>query len=120
MTRYICAVSFVFAALLGPYSGAQAVAATQEKEYYWTATSTVVFFLMSLILVVKPNLRSLSRLWFLSGLTWVILGWYIYFGKDFTEKPDTWLIISSVQTCVFFIFGCPVFATDPIAISTFT
>jgi len=120
MTRYIAVIAFFFSAILGPYSGTQAVAATQEQDYYMTATSTVVFFLMSLILAVKPNLRGLSRLWLVAGFAWVICGWVTYFRKDFTEKPETWLMISVVQTCAFGLFGIPVFITDPVAINIFT
>jgi len=85
-----------------------------------TATSTVVYFLMSLILAVKPNYRGLSRLWLVAGFAWVICGWVTYFRKDFTEKPETWLTISVVQTCLFGVFGVPVFITDPMAINIFT
>eukprot|EP00090_Calanus_glacialis_P037559 TRINITY_DN6480_c0_g1_i1.p1 TRINITY_DN6480_c0_g1~~TRINITY_DN6480_c0_g1_i1.p1 ORF type:complete len:166 (-),score=7.80 TRINITY_DN6480_c0_g1_i1:58-555(-) len=120
MTRYIAVIAFFFAALLGPYSGTQAVAASQEKDYYMTATLTVVFFLMSLILAVKPSLRGLSRLWLMSGFAWVICGWVTYFRKDFTEKPEIWLTISVVQTCLFGVFGVPIFITDPMAINIFT
>ena len=37
------------------------------------------------------------RLWFLVGCVWCVLGYVIYFRKDFTEKPVEWLYIASVS-----------------------
>jgi len=123
MKKYLLAVSCLFAAFLGPFSGVLAAAALGGKEpnVYYNAISTVVFFLLSLILVVKPSLRIFIRLWLLAGLVWVLSGWYTYFRKEFNEMPQQWLVVTVAQTSVYVVLAfLPVFLTDPCSLAMFT
>jgi len=123
MSRYTLVLGCVFAAVLGPYSGVLCTAAISgpDPKLHVNSVSTVILFLLSLGLIVRPNMRILSRLWLLAGLAWVLSGWVTYFRKEFSEMPERWLVVTVVQSCVFGILGfLPLFTTDPLAVAIFT
>merc|ERR1719394_571466 len=70
-----------FAAFLGPFSGVLMAAAVSgpDAKLYINAVTTLVFFIISLALVLRPSMRILSRLWLLAGFVWVLAGWVTYF-----------------------------------------
>jgi len=117
IARYSFLVGFLFSVLTGPYSGAQFVAGTQETDFYITAASTLVLFIFSLLMTVCNSKRIIMRLWFLVGCVWCVVGYVIYFRKDFTEKPVEWLYIASIQTGIFALCSLRLIFTDPWTIS---
>ena len=97
VSRYITGVGALFTLVLGPYSGAQYVAATMETDFYTTASLSLLVFIASLLMVISSHKRMVSRLWFMTGFAWVVTGYVIYLRKDFTEKPAEWLYVASVS-----------------------
>ena len=95
--RYISGVGALFTLIMGPYSGAQFVAATMETDFYTTASLSLLVFIASLLMVISSHKRMASRTWFMTGFTWVVTGYVIYLRKDFTEKPAEWLYVASVR-----------------------
>merc|ERR1719430_1646356 len=69
MSKYIRFISCLFAAILGPFSGVLAAAALggQEPNLYLNSTSTVIFFLLSLGLMIRPSFRIVARTWLIAG-----------------------------------------------------
>lgn len=123
MTKYTLVIGVMFASFLGPFSGMLAAAAADghDSNLYTNAGATTVFFLFSLGLVLRPNLRAITRLWLLAGLAWVLGGWITYFRKDFTEMPEQWLVVTVVQSVVYGLFAfLPLFTTDPCSVAIFT
>ena len=96
-SRYITGVGALFTLIMGPYSGAQFVAATMETDFYTTASLSLLVFIASLLMVISCHKRMVSRIWFMTGFTWVLTGYVIYLRKDFTEKPAEWLYVASVS-----------------------
>ena len=82
---------------MGPYSGAQYVAATMETDFYTTASLSLLVFIASILMVISSHKRMVSRVWFMTGFAWVVTGYVIYLRKDFTEKPAEWLYVASVS-----------------------
>merc|ERR1719500_62789 len=76
-----------FGAFLGPFSGVLMAAAVSgpDAKLYINAITTLVFFVLSLALVIRPSMRILSRLWLVAGFAWVLAGWITYFRKEFSE-----------------------------------
>merc|ERR1719397_2155686 len=105
-----------FGAFLGPFSGVLMAAAVSgpDAKLYINAVTTLVFFVISLALVIRPSMRILSRLWLVAGFAWVLAG------KEFSEMPERWLVVTVVQSCVYGMLGfIPLFTTDPISVSIF-
>jgi len=113
MERYITGVGALFTLIMGPYSGAQFVAATMETDFYTTASLSLLVFIASLLMVISCHKRMVSRIWFMTGFTWVLTGYVIYLRKDFTEKPAEWLYVASIQLIVFAVTSIPILFTDP-------
>ena len=44
-----------------------------------TAAATGVYFLISLLVAVRPASRVAARLWLGLGAVWVAAGWVVYF-----------------------------------------
>jgi len=123
MTRYVLVMAATFGAFLGPFSGVLMAAAVSgpDAKLYINAITTLIFFIISLALVIRPSMRILSRLWLLAGFAWVLAGWITYFRKEFSEMPERWLVVTVVQSCVYGMLGfIPLFTTDPISVSIFT
>merc|ERR1719225_116095 len=92
-----------FGAFLGPFSGVLMAAAVSgpDAKLYINAITTLVFFILSLALVIRPSMRILSRLWLLAGFVWVLAGWITYFRKEFSEMPERWLVVTVVKFALF-------------------
>lgn len=105
--RYITGVGALFTLIMGPYSGAQFVAATMETDFYTTASLSLLVFIASLLMVISSHKRMVSRIWFMTGFTWVVTGYVIYLRKDFTEKPAEWLYVASVSLNSFMYMNEP-------------
>jgi len=115
LSRYTFFVGILFSMILGPYSGVQLVAGTQETDYYITAAASLILFLISLLMIGYSWSRHISRSWFLMGLIWIACSYIVYIRKDdLTEKKEVWLYISTIQAVVFFVFGLPIALTDPL------
>ena len=95
--RYACLVGSFFTLILGPWSGAQFCVAYIESDFLISAILTLLLFITSFSMTVWSSRRSVSRIWFLTGLAWIITGYVIYFRKDFTEKPEAWLYVATVS-----------------------
>jgi len=114
LSRYTFFVAILFSLILGPYSGVQLVAGTQEPDFYITAAASLLLFSLSLLLSSYTT-RNISRAWFLMGIIWIACGYIVYIRKDdLTEKKEVWLYISTIQCVTFFLLGLPIVLTDPL------
>ena len=123
-------MSWLWAAISGPWAGIQAAAAQEEDMamvksnflrqeifhflFQMPAVFTMVLFFFSLLVVVAPHSRSPSgsytisplhhffpgsypaRLWIVTGLVWIVIGWFTFFVQNFTDKSEVWMSICLV------------------------
>ena len=84
------------------------------------AVCTMVLFFFSLLVVVAPHSRwlhgfcfiassilsrFLSQLWIVTGLFWMVSGWFTIFVQNFTDKSDVWIRICLVSQIIYSSFS---------------
>lgn len=112
MARYAYYVGVLFTLLLGPWSGAQLCLAYLETDFLFSALATLLLFMASFLMTVNSE-RMVVRVWWIIGMIWMVVGYVIYYRKDFTEKPEAWLYVATAQSCLLLVTSLPLMATDP-------
>ena len=95
--RYGYYVGCLFTLILGPWSGAQFCVAYIETDFFMSAVATLLLFMVSFLMTVHSKERLVVRVWVVVGILWMVVGYVIYYRKDFTQKPEAWLYVATVS-----------------------
>ena len=95
--RYGYYVGCLFTLILGPWSGAQFCVAYIETDFFMSAVATLLLFMVSFLMTVHSKERLVGRGWVVVGIVWMVVGYVIYYRKDFTQKPEAWLYVATVS-----------------------
>jgi len=113
--RYVRAISWFWALVLGPLTGWLAASMIMDQQFKIVFWFTLMYFIVSMLATAFSSSRIATRLWLLMGLLWLGSGWHKYSKREFGDDVENFFNFLMATSIVWGVMVfVPLLSTDPV------